>query len=296
MKSTKKEEKEMRKFIIIGKQKTNTKAVCVLQEVGGKGNCKTIEVPTTKTGICNLMLSLLSVVRTNEEELTAKSNSEMATVYVADAIGKAITNGSIGTWLRDKKAGTGNALTSEELKLVTKMYVELGKKNLNIKVLPTSILNSKYNTDTDSKNAVKRCWAILDKYELKSERKSTTSEGSGASASQKAIDSITEQIVKASIEGNFELVAQLNKTLEILSANSSNKANNTESSDLEEETEESSESLESLDLEEENNVELEDEDTTEEDTVEEDEEFDEDGEYEIDESMIIDEFDEDDFE
>ena len=275
----------MRKFIIIGKQKTNTKAVCVLQEVGGKGNYKTIEVPTTKTGICNLMLSLLSVVKTNEEELASKSNSEMATLYVADAIGKAITTGSIGTWLRDKKAGTGNALTSEELKLVTKMYVELGKKNLNIKVLPTSILNSKYNTDIDSKNAVKRCWAILDKYELKSEGKSVASEGNAVSANQKAIDKITEQIVKASVEGNFELVAQLNKTLEILSANSSSKTNCSESSEVEDEIE-SSEEIDNEELSEEDNFKI-DEEAEEEDEIEEDE---------IDDSMVIVEFDEDDFE
>lgn len=283
----------MRKFIIIGKQKTNTKAVCVLQEVGGKGNCKTIEVPTTKTGICNLMLSLLSVVKTNEEELASKSNSEMATVYVADAIGKAITNGSIGTWLRDKKAGTGNALTSEELKLVTKMYVELGKKNLNIKVLPTSILNSKYNTDTDSKNAVKRCWAILDKYELKSESKSVASEGNAVSANQKAIDKITEQIVKASVEGNFELVAQLNKTLEILSANSSSNTNHTESSESEDKIE-SSEEIDNEELSEEvDNEESESEEIDNETDEDDEEEFEED---EIDESMIIDGFDDFDLE
>lgn len=282
----------MRKFIIIGKQKTNTKAVCVLQEVGGKGNCKTIEVPTTKTGICNLMLSLLSVVKTNEEELASKSNSEMATLYVADAIGKAITNGSIGTWLRDKKAGTGNALTSEELKLVTKMYVELGKKNLNIKVLPTSILNSKYNTDIDSKNAVKRCWAILDKYELKSESKSVASEGNAVSANQKAIDKITEQIVKASVEGNFELVAQLNKTLEILSANSSSNTNNTESSESEDKIE-SSEEIDNEELSEEVDNESESEEVDNESDEDDEEEIEED---EIDESMIIDEFDDFDFE
>lgn len=195
----------MKKYYVLGKQKTNTTAVCIFMNNEGKYFIE--EAVTTKVGICNFITKALKQMPTNETIAP-----EMSTIYAADVIGKAVTNGTIGNWIRDKKAGTGNLLTEEEISATREMYIELGKRNLNVRVLPTSALSNKHNEDTDSKNAIKRCWAMLDRHQV---NMGYTMQPQ-VNPNQAAIDAITQQIVQAATSGNMELLAQLNVALQTL--------------------------------------------------------------------------------
>lgn len=144
----------MSKYYIVGK------------EVAGKGysavsngtEVSIVEAGSTKEAIANAMTTLLNgAVATNSTGLSPV----MSTIYVADTVGKAISYGTVGEWLRTGKTSKGNPIKQEELVAVRDAYIALSERSFNARVVA---LGDIPKTDLNNRTMVQQVWSALDRH------------------------------------------------------------------------------------------------------------------------------------
>lgn len=144
----------MTKYYVVGKEVLGKgyAAVSDGQQVSIK------EAGSTKEAVALAIKDLLNgAVSLNSNGLAPV----MTNIYAVDTVGKPMSYGLVGDWMRTGKTSKGNVIKQEELVAIRDAYMALTERSFNARIISIGDISK---SDLNNKTMVQNTWAALDRH------------------------------------------------------------------------------------------------------------------------------------